>query len=422
MHYRLLFAVNFLLYLFSQTVLAQKKFEPGYIINIQNDTLKGFIDYRNWSKNPEKITFKTTIESEDKTYGLTNISGFYVHEEHYVKAIVNVDVSPYKANQLSESPVPQIQQDTVFLMVMARGPKSLYYLKDGLDKTHLYIGKGADYELLSYYQYKMIRADQSGIITIDRFKQQLQEYFGDCPAVQAKINTLSYSQNRVAKLFNSFYSECRSSTAAFIQKKEKALVQTGVLAGLSVTKIKFKGINHPYLTQHDLDASKQATGGVFLNLVFARTQRKLSLYNELIFTSMKVKSHSEEYVSEDDHSFSDVSLNYGYLKLTNMVRYKLVSKVSFDFFVNAGISNGLALSETNLRRKETYFFSNQGAVTEEKALLSTRKHEEALSFGAGGTMQKYSVEFRYEMANGMSAYTSLKSSVKRAYVLFSYRF
>jgi len=421
-NYRLFFAVTVLLFFVSKNLFAQEKFEPGYIINTQNDTIRGFVDYRNWSKNPEEIGFKTSFQGESKFYGLKDILGFYVHDEHYEKAIVKVDVSPYKSNQLSESPVPQIQIDTVFLMAVVNGPKSLYYLKDKSDKTHLYIMKGKDFELLAFYQYKLVRADQSGIITVDGFKQQLQEYLGNCPSTDSGLRTLSYSKNRVAKLFNHFYEACDSSNPVYVQKKEKVLLQTGILAGLSATKIKFSGINHPYLTEPSLALSKQAAAGVFLNLVFPRTQRKLSLYNDLIFTSMKVRSHSEEHTSADDYSFSDVTLKYGYLKLTNMVRYKLVSKESFDFFVNAGISNGLLISETNSRRKETYFFSNQGNVTSEKALKEVRKHEEALSIGLGGVIRKYSLELRYEMANGMSAYTSLKSPVKRAYVLFGYRF
>jgi len=39
-------------------VLAQSNFLTGHFINIAGDTIHGEIDYRNWDKNPNKITFR----------------------------------------------------------------------------------------------------------------------------------------------------------------------------------------------------------------------------------------------------------------------------------------------------------------------------------------------------------------------------
>jgi hypothetical protein len=36
---------------------SQKNLQPGYIINNSNDTVSGFIDYREWYKNPVSILF-----------------------------------------------------------------------------------------------------------------------------------------------------------------------------------------------------------------------------------------------------------------------------------------------------------------------------------------------------------------------------
>lgn len=41
----------------SQITLAQKNLQPGAVITSRGDTLKGFIDYRNWEKNPIAIDF-----------------------------------------------------------------------------------------------------------------------------------------------------------------------------------------------------------------------------------------------------------------------------------------------------------------------------------------------------------------------------
>ena len=36
----------------------QRNFQPGYIVLNNNDTVAGFIDYREWHKNPEKPFFR----------------------------------------------------------------------------------------------------------------------------------------------------------------------------------------------------------------------------------------------------------------------------------------------------------------------------------------------------------------------------
>src|ERR1700733_6331117 len=53
--YKLLFLL-FLLPLFS---LAQSNYKPGYVVTLKGDTLRGFIDYREWDSNPNAINFKT---------------------------------------------------------------------------------------------------------------------------------------------------------------------------------------------------------------------------------------------------------------------------------------------------------------------------------------------------------------------------
>src|ERR1700750_2801584 len=41
--------------------LAQSNYKPGYIVTLKGDTLRGFIDYREWDKNPDAISFKSAL-------------------------------------------------------------------------------------------------------------------------------------------------------------------------------------------------------------------------------------------------------------------------------------------------------------------------------------------------------------------------
>jgi len=47
-----------LLLLFPFFASAQSNYKPGYVVTLPDDTIHGFIDYKEWDKNPEKISFK----------------------------------------------------------------------------------------------------------------------------------------------------------------------------------------------------------------------------------------------------------------------------------------------------------------------------------------------------------------------------
>ena len=47
-----------LLLLFPILTFCQTNFYKGYVIKNNGDTLKGYIDYREWVYSPKKITFK----------------------------------------------------------------------------------------------------------------------------------------------------------------------------------------------------------------------------------------------------------------------------------------------------------------------------------------------------------------------------
>lgn len=403
-----------------QSVNAQKNFEPGYVVIANKDTLKGSIAYLNWSKNPEKINFKTNSNGPEKVYGLADLSSFNVHGENYVKAIVDIDDTPFKTGELSNSPIPKSHADTVFLRVLASGPKSLFFLRGEEAKEHFYIKTGDTYQWLTSYRYEFRNDEKSGVVVIDTYKQQLKEYLSDCPEFAGKTSFLNYSQASIGKLFETYYQKCSSNIANKIYKSDRIKTEFGVIAGLSITKLTLKGPTAAFIMKGSFPISSQIAGGVFLNFILPRTQKKVSVYNELFFSSYKVTNHTEKYVSDQDHSFTDLSVGFSYLKLNNMARYTIPFNGA-SLFLNAGISNGLAVSENNYNKTVTYFYSNQGGVTESKLIKETRKYEQGILFGVGGTVKKLSFEVRCELSNGVSPYNDLKTGVRRYFALLAYR-
>lgn len=192
------------------TVSAQNKFEPGYVVNTQNDTLTGFIEYREWAQNPVEISFKTKLESVAKRYMPADISSFYVHEKKYVKAGVLADETGKEIKVSPEFPFHPILEDTVLLLELVPGIKSLYYLKDKNNKEHFYINRNGQMEWLifQFYKVKNVQGADATYVDNQTYKAQVYDYLKNCSAINRRVNILSYSKGSLSNIFWLFYEKC----------------------------------------------------------------------------------------------------------------------------------------------------------------------------------------------------------------------
>jgi len=222
-----------------QTSFCQKNFMPGYIIRLNGDTIKGYINCH-WGENPRKIFFKKTLNENDIIYTPLAIKEFYVSGEKYKSAIISTEVSPVIQDIVSPQNIAFdklqynsefiIEKDTAFIQVFIQGNKSLYYYRNRLGKEQFYIKQDTSkyYELLAYKKYlegnvaknaglvvnsmdanksddKSLNPTQKTIMEKDKYLEQLSLYLKDCPAIQPKIQKVKYTQSSLVKLFHSYY-------------------------------------------------------------------------------------------------------------------------------------------------------------------------------------------------------------------------
>jgi hypothetical protein len=70
--------ILFFLLLAPAYCLAQSNFNPGYVITLKGDTLRGLIDYREWDNNPADIRFKANASGKTETFSVNNASEFEI--------------------------------------------------------------------------------------------------------------------------------------------------------------------------------------------------------------------------------------------------------------------------------------------------------------------------------------------------------
>ena len=407
------------LLLFSNFSFAQKNFLEGFVVNHDNDTLMGFIDYRNWDYNPTSIRFKYDIKSESTRFSSEDVIAFNVNSELYVSALVETEISAANTNVLSIDPNFILQTENVFAHVLVKGPKSLYQVKTSEGVNCFYTKQDNELVLLKYKKYRSKTRDKNIILENNKFIGQLRFYLNDCQNIQSKLNGTSYHKKDLIRLFQYYYN-CTSTIAEHTKSTEKPKLEVGILVGPTFTSLELKGEEYTDITNADFNNSTDFIAGIFLEIVMPKFQQKWSFNNELVYSSYKMTGYYQDYKNENEYTNTTTTLGYSYIKMNNALRYNYpLGKMGL--FFNAGISNGFAIQEINKQSIESKFYSSTTTI-EEEALEFTKKYEFGILLGLGVNFKKLLAEVRYERGNGMSNTNKIKSIATRYHVILSYRF
>jgi hypothetical protein len=406
--------------IFCQT-FSQRNFLPGYVINLDHDTLYGEIDYKNWSQNPKTINFQTALNGSIIIFSPSDLIRFSVKDEIYQSAEVEVETSSNNPEHLDRNPEFNIITVSAFLQVLFEGEKNLFHLTMADGKDNYYIGSSNSPLLLKFKKYLIYQEDSGGDIIqkSNHYQGQLTYYLDDCRNIATKVAATEYKKLEFEKLFDYYYS-CAQSELAFKKRVEKTHYKFGLIAGISRTNLIFEG-EHKYIGEAQFDESIDFLAGTFLEIVFPRNMRRWSIYNELQYGSYFSEGEYVRFDQPDYYSGYIYQLGSNYLRLTNLLRFNYqLGKLTG--FLGAGFSNDIALKVTNT---ETYITRNSTEETQRRenpALESPRNHQQAFVVGTGLRFNHCQLELRYQLGNGMSPYLALQSKVRDASVILSYRF
>lgn len=428
------FHTPFILLLFcsliSQQAQTQDNYVQGYVVTNAGERLSGWINYRNWRVNPDKIAFKEKAEAAPVFFTPTDILELGVSEDVYISAVAPTEISPVVNGLLDDHPRIQTQPDTAFFRVVFQGDKNLYHRKHPSGKDNFYIRTAEGFQLLEYKRYFKMVEGQEIIAENKNYLRQLAAYLADCPDINAKLNFAQYNLHSLSKIFTQYH-ECIPGGSVVANRYERTTVHWGAVAGASLTDIQFTSPNplwfHEY-TQAEYTASIRFAGGIYVNIDMPRKFKRWSLYNELSFTSFQTTGTNDRFIMIDtvgssmSAPFSSRSeLGMLHIKLMNSVRYAhQMGKMSG--FAYAGISNGLGAVTKNHKSLKNINFPNRDPLN--APFLTEhflRRYEQALVGGIGAGYNKTTLEFRFELGNGMSEVPALQGVTRRYYLLAGYR-
>jgi hypothetical protein len=411
-----------LVFLQNNDVVAQKNYSPGYIVNKQGDTLRGYIQFMEWDNNPEKIQFKATPDATESEHSVLTISSFGVANEIYQTAIIQKEASRRSIDALSNSPEYTFVTDTAFIKVLISGSKSLYYLKHANEEPNLYIKQSNRIELLLFKKYTTIINQLTQVAERKDYITQLSDYLPDCASMSNHIESVRYKKSDLIAIFKEYF-KCSNNSAAYVQTHEQIKSKFGVLAGAQHTAAIFKSnsVTFDEIENTNFNIPFSFTGAAFADLILPRTLDKWSIYNELAYSAYKLNgSHVTDQQNPAGATYYFYRLQFGYLKMYNMLKYGYpVKQAKINF--KAGISNGYMFQpKENYKRKEQRYSTT--IVTQSKAIHSLKKYEVGVATSAGVQYKKILAELRYEFSNGAAHVSNVKTNVHRTSLLIGFRF
>jgi len=404
----------------SQNAWSQKDFRPASLYGLKGDTITGWIDYRNWERNPHEVRFCETSSLQDvQILSPMDILGFSVQKEKYISAIVQAEVSPIQLNHLQGFPDFSFKTDTVFLRSIYEGGKSLYLLTNENGRENLFISQPTGLELLLYKKYLRVQNGVSEVAENNRYIGQLILYLEDCPRLSGHLATLKYNPSSIGTAFREYY-KCRSIAPAYQFKREKVKLECGALAGVSYSRISVNSPSHKDLNEADYTPCVDYNAGLYFDLIRPRSQNKWSLCTEMLYTRFHTTGTYTEYDNPQYYSITTLDLSKYQLKLNILMRYRYLLNKSV-IYGNIGFSDGLTIESVNRKTRYMKLYSDERTEVS-LAIPYTRLTEQALLIGTGIRYKRLSFELRFELGNGFSDNISIGTTMSRLYGLAGFRF
>ena len=382
--------------LVAMATYGQQNYVPGTVaIPQQDDSLRGFIDFKNWTSSPGEIHFKSTQNGTVTKYTPDQISGFTMQsngEIIYVSKHLLLDVTPYivSTTQRVTQPETELMDSTVFIQQLVVGDYNLYTYTDKYQRVHFMYGvPGQEIQELKYIKTLVPAPEGSKLYEKREYQEQLSTLFKDDSKIARQARNVEYRDDKLIALFVAYHQKRHPDEKVAVKQNKKNPVYWGIVAGPSFNSFKMKN-GEDYNRHGDYSSSVGPVAGLFLDIPFGGATRKFSLYNELIFKSYSTdaKMDMSRLLEGDVTTFK---LNY--VQINIMAQY-IYPRGLVRPFVHIGVGNALLIDE----KKNDYYDASRDEHSE--AVSDIRKLEQSLVGGVGVKVSRFQLEVRGATTTG----------------------
>ncbi|MFD0795093.1 hypothetical protein ACFQZX_15835 [Mucilaginibacter litoreus] len=319
---------------------AQSNFKQGYILDAKNDTIKGYIDYREWNKNPKQISFKPTLDQAAKTYTVNTANGFGITGiEYYDRAVVSVSTSPITLSRLPASVDTSAIIDTVFLRVRVNGSKLTLYELETFEKVIFYIGEKQKATITPLKQYLFLNEENRMIVNSNKYIPQLLNLAAIYQPNDAKLKQLIANANYNIRYLSPIIIRLNGDAWDTQTVVDNTSVRYFVGAGVTNARLKFSGDNAPFSNGKTATSlSPMLSAGI--DYLFNKRTEKTVLRLEAALTLSSFNLSEGRVLNSFNQNIVIRSLKFKQtlVSLTPQMLYNFYSTDRFKIYVDVGVN------------------------------------------------------------------------------------
>jgi hypothetical protein len=184
---------------------SQKNLQNGYVVTLENDTLLGYIDYRNARYNSKKCVFHSEKDIQPIVYLPEDIQSYRLFNNKY-----------YVSKKIKK----ESGEEWVFLEYLVNGITNLYYLRS-IDGAHYFIEKGS--EIFELTNKVSIVSDGSNNYYRETklYIGQLALVYSDAKQLQYAIKTAKFNRKTFIKLSEDYHNIVCTDRSCIIYERDK---------------------------------------------------------------------------------------------------------------------------------------------------------------------------------------------------------
>lgn len=263
------------------TCFAQSDFREGYIINLSNDTVPGFINNKGSMKSLKKCRFKAAQNADHIDYSPEEINAFRI-----------IDGGYYVSMEIEKDG----KMGRYFIEKLVEGIVNLYYYSAA--NEGFYLMQKADGKLYELKNSQIEVANDDGSFVKDKkeYVNVLRYLLQDSPKSVHKADNLSFDSNAMIDLAQYYHNDVCDDFACIVYTKDKKPIRLdiGLYAGYSISSL---SLNSEYVAKmnNDFSNSNDILFGLFLNIMDPNISERFSLQLDMIFQSGKYVYESTYY-------------------------------------------------------------------------------------------------------------------------------
>ena len=418
---RTIFILSLLL-LINSSILSKQY--PGYIINLQRDTVNGNIFITSEQKVHHEIGFSSSDKKNpNEVFKPGEILGFEFLGSRFISAEVPVE-EVFEKTPEEEFKIPTSRIVNAFLAVDLEGQASLYYFKDDSRKAHYYIKKqGGDYLELNQYEYYESRKDpapntnKNYKVTNRKYLNDLISLLSDCDQIRKDIEKTRLIRKDLVQLLKK-YNNCETQDALPLYINPIAnqkLVNWFVFAGISRSNLRFEALKDPWQSYY---LTKPSQPDLFTPFLGINARFYLSKYQSRWFLSTGFwnKQHVLRGDYRDGSETGLANGNYDNIKYnTKVIQFTLPIGIGHNINfgnvtanINFGALASFSILPDNILTRQQYV-NNEPIFSEENSLLFTNfSNVEYGTYGSIGISYKgWSIESYISYGTGLLSSSGL---------------